>query len=710
MPLIGEELRTILGMMPVRDRAGIARGTMADDAMKASAAADNGNAEGQALMQQGGPPRPAPQAPPQVKLPPMGGPGGPPPGDIQLPADVPTAFASGSGGGGSAALPAPTERVVAASPAAAPSRAVATASDAMVAAIEQRNRQAKMMQLVGSLGLIANAFNRNPQSQASTRSSLADMVGGGGGGGKGGSDLSDIKTISDMQRQEAADRAAAQTRTSTIGAMVAKGMRPEDAAVEYDNNLHTQRLGFTAEGAIADRQRADATRASLLQPAAVEEIMKQTGMPRFQVEAEIRSGDILKKIDPKELTAIADKQSETAERTQKTAITGADFGVRSEAMKSPDAIASRLSARLGREVSPDEVRLASATEDTWKTFIKETTQGGQVDIVGKDAEAAAKLATAAKTKAETAKETQAAMSFDEAKRDPVKFAEQYPQLDTPAKIAAALSNRPTYEEFTKGAVPNATQHLKEWEQDEMHRKQVGLPPRSLPAFAQSLQPKTIETPEEKASGEALTTQTKKFYEDRIKPTEAAEQGIRNSIHPSQDMWTPNLITGSGNMSVYEEKGRRMAANLLGYSDKATEDTQLFFNERRAKALEMRRAMPGAMSDGDREFLLEIAGNKDMSANTLRRLLTIQEKYARAQIANHNEEVDRRKAASPTTWKHLDYVPMPEPGRFIREDLATPYGQQRLQQLREHPENKKVLKAFEEDYGKGLAKHYLAGGE
>ena len=29
MPLIGDELRTILGMMPTRDRAGIARGTMA---------------------------------------------------------------------------------------------------------------------------------------------------------------------------------------------------------------------------------------------------------------------------------------------------------------------------------------------------------------------------------------------------------------------------------------------------------------------------------------------------------------------------------------------------------------------------------------------------------------------------------------------------------------------------------------------------------
>src|SRR4029079_5917681 len=111
MPLIGDELRTILGMMPVRDRAGIPRGTMADDAMRASAAAEGGNAEGAALMHQAQrPPMPAP--PPQIKLPPMGGPGGPPPGDIQLPANVPTAFASGSGGGGPAPPPGAQEDAV----------------------------------------------------------------------------------------------------------------------------------------------------------------------------------------------------------------------------------------------------------------------------------------------------------------------------------------------------------------------------------------------------------------------------------------------------------------------------------------------------------------------------------------------------------------------------------------------------------------------
>src|SRR5215203_595105 len=175
MALIGEELRTILGMMPVRDRAGIARGTMADDAVRANAAAESGNAEGQALMQQG-------MRPP----------------DIQLPPGIGTAYASGRGDGSPPQAPVPTERVVAASPAAAPSAAVATqASDVMLAALEQRQRQAKMIQLVSSLGLLANAFNRNPGSQAATRTALAGNLGGGGEIG-----LGDIKTIADMKDKE----------------------------------------------------------------------------------------------------------------------------------------------------------------------------------------------------------------------------------------------------------------------------------------------------------------------------------------------------------------------------------------------------------------------------------------------------------------------------------------------------------------------------
>src|SRR4051812_30887098 len=82
MPVIGEELRALLGMIPVRDRAGIARGNLAQETL-----ANEANAEGQALLQQvnqrpmmspGAMPRPAP---PPVQLPPTRGTGRPGPAD-----------------------------------------------------------------------------------------------------------------------------------------------------------------------------------------------------------------------------------------------------------------------------------------------------------------------------------------------------------------------------------------------------------------------------------------------------------------------------------------------------------------------------------------------------------------------------------------------------------------------------------------------------
>jgi hypothetical protein len=306
MPLIGDELRTILGMMPTRDRAGIARGTMADDAMRSSAAADSGNAEGAALMQQG-------QRPPQIQIPPQmrGGDGAAP----QLPDDVPTAFASGRGDGG--APPVPQERVVASGPAAAPPAGVATrASDVAMAVLEQQHRQQKMMQLVGSLGLIANAFNRNPTSAASTRSSLADMIGGGGAGGHGGNALGDIKTIQDMRRQEDADITLAQTKSQMVdNAMRMFGLSKQDAEARFSTG-ELQKLfdPATIKTREAD-QRAGRVRMDLSDPAVITEIAKRTGSPEAVVKADIANG----KIGQKEIADILHTQAQSGKLGADTA-------------------------------------------------------------------------------------------------------------------------------------------------------------------------------------------------------------------------------------------------------------------------------------------------------------------------------------------------------------------------------------------------------
>lgn len=281
MALIGEELRTILGMMPTRDRAGIARGTMADDAVRANAAAESGNAEGAALMQQGA----RPQAPP----------------DFQLPPGIGTAYASGSGG---AVPPVPSERVVAASPAAAPSPAVATqASDVAMAALEQRQRQAKMMQLVGSLGLIANAFNRNPSSQASSRSSFADMA-----GASGAPSIADIATIAGLKDKERVVAETAVAKSQMVdNAMRMFGLSKQDAEARFQTGeLQKMFDPKTIAQREADQQSAR-SREELLTPEVVKEISKRTGSPEAVVRADARAG----KIDQKLLTDILHTQAQT---------------------------------------------------------------------------------------------------------------------------------------------------------------------------------------------------------------------------------------------------------------------------------------------------------------------------------------------------------------------------------------------------------------
>src|SRR3954451_6535370 len=89
MDTLGDNLHVLLGLVPIRDRAGIARGTMAD----AAAAAANPHANGQELTRQGF----DFARPPAFALPPGMQTGAPqaPPADVQLPDDVNAEYTAG---------------------------------------------------------------------------------------------------------------------------------------------------------------------------------------------------------------------------------------------------------------------------------------------------------------------------------------------------------------------------------------------------------------------------------------------------------------------------------------------------------------------------------------------------------------------------------------------------------------------------------------
>src|SRR4051812_13031751 len=142
MPVIGEELRALLGMIPVRDRAGIARGNLAQETL-----ANEANAEGQALLQQANqrPMMPQP-APPPLQIPPgMGRPG---------PADPETT--------GSVEPPRPVATTTVTAP---PAGAAAQFDDQMA----RRAKMAGFNDIVSSLGLIINGAANRGTSQGSTR-------------------------------------------------------------------------------------------------------------------------------------------------------------------------------------------------------------------------------------------------------------------------------------------------------------------------------------------------------------------------------------------------------------------------------------------------------------------------------------------------------------------------------------------------------------
>jgi len=493
METIGDNLLTILGMIPVRDRAGIARSNMAVEAQKSR----------QQLEGQG-----QPQAPPQFKPPQelMGQ-----NGQLQIPENMQTAFASGKSGarppapkaGLSAPLagsapPPSQERVITSSPAAAPSPAVQTqASDVLLAQYEQQQRQQKMRQILASVGMMANAFNRHPDA-GSTQAQLAGMASGGGHGGGGGG-LGDLKTILDMRKDEQNTALAAAARQRSIDALVAQGIPREQATVETDNNLHTQRLGLAGEQAREAIRRDEQIRKDLDNPAAIAELAQMYHMTPAQMQTAIRNGTVSKFTDPAVLAEVRDKHALAGEREQKTAVATADFATRDEARQRPDAVAARYSAKLGRPVNPGEVLMASSTEDGWKKFNEENLATGQAAIADK--------------RSETAKREQ------ETRIIGTDFASRERARTQPAVVAAELSEasgRPVSAAMVK-AQSVTEENWREYTKQFTEKGQVDI--GSTRATADKARADTARTEQETG---LTSTQLKSWAEARKKPSEFME--------------------------------------------------------------------------------------------------------------------------------------------------------------------------------------------
>jgi hypothetical protein len=782
MPTIGEELQIMLGMVPVRDRAGIARSNLAQEAQQSA------SAQGLEI------------SPDKPILPPQ--PDGsdrfagmqPPP--LQLPDDMNVEYASGKPQvkgnivppvpGGPPTLPVPSERVVASSPAAAPSPAVRRNSDLILEMAERRKRAQNMEGLFASIGLLANAFNRNPSSAASTRNALASMADGSGGGGGGNNDALLLKAL-DMRTAEDTAAEAGRQKANAISVLKKRGYSDADAEVLYHSNKYADYFGPAAEKEaeekartleirrrlnnnaaeiavkqnrpiwevradidsdkllpqlepkyqadllntlsttrdrdvgtnikIADQQRAEQARQLLDKPEAIQEVMRRTGMPEFQVRAGILNGDIFKQIDPKELAEIQDKSaqtkdrlSQTQQRDQTTSITGFDFNLRKNAVEKPEETAQALSKVLRREVSPTEVWHAAQTEDTYKDFIKQMTQGGQAKIGDE-------LSQTAKRNQDVEGVKAARMSFEDAKNNRGRFMEINDL--SPSAADKVLVNQATFDKFTadQASVPQARQ---KYEYDRARERAKG--PEALqafdtkypdlPAYERSAQQARVSSPGDDASKDIIKKVGDKYvdWHDEVEKSNIARESTGHELFQA---WSPNIRSGgSAAFAEKENQVKKTLSRAFGREDIAGEKTDKFFAILSSEATSLVDRLPGALSDKDVRFIKEQAGSKEMSPQTLRKLMIINDNIKMAQDQQKRELIIRAKQGATEgmdeeTVKALKRVPTPsapKPNWFVTHKLANdPEEVALIIQNRNNPE---FLRDVDHEWGRHASRYVL----
>jgi hypothetical protein len=339
---IGDDIFTILGMVPIRDRAGIQRGTMADEAVKAS----GGNAEGQTLTQQG-------QAPPPLQLPPMGGPK--PQGDVQLPDDVPTAYAAGKS---KAALPAPIERTIAASPAANPSPAVRRGSDMIADEIIKRKRQEDMNGLFASIGLVASSL-RGGGGDGSSRNALIEQA---FGGGKATSvaEMIQLNNLRSSENEQAAKLAA---RQRSIEHAISGGMTRAEATNLADLGVLDEHYKPEALRKKKDEMTEDKIRKEL-EPQ-IDAYAAATGSDPGVLRAQLKiSGGPQKLMDimsPGSRADVREKESKAASSELDNISKAAKLKAWTEIISNPEA-----AKQLG--LTPDDVAKYSANPEALNEF------------------------------------------------------------------------------------------------------------------------------------------------------------------------------------------------------------------------------------------------------------------------------------------------------------------------------------------------------
>lgn len=599
MPVIGEELRALLGMIPVRDRAGIARGNLAQETL-----ANEANAEGQALLQQVNqrPMMPQPSSisraasptPPPLAIPPAMGTGRPGPVDPETT--------------GSVEPPTPTSTTTVTAP---PAGAAAQFDDQMA----RRAKMSGLSDIVSSLGLIINgAANRGP-SQGSTRDTLLAQL------GSGGQSVHDVTEIA-KTRQEllAADQKQAD-RARFIDLMVrSNGMSPDQAAAIWGQGKAGEYVDpDKVKQREIDRQSAGARAHILADPKLIKEMADNAGISPEMVTEHLKGGGAF---DATTLATLAHTRGQTVQSA---------------------------------------ATAAKARADTAETLRK------------------------------TAEDEKGDIAFNFYKANPEAFARLHGiEVDEAQRIT---SDRKNYDKYQETSGPTAYAH------------EAGFAAAKRGGYKGSREDwEKIQAPAKLES--ALDSQMggdigKAAAENAKKAADISDNVQRRDT--IQSTWAPDRT--SGGLGVDSQlKIRATIARIRGVPDAKTDDDQVFHAIMQQYALDAVKYLPGQLAAKELEFLQSLKGSNTMSAQGLRRLHTLQDKIERGRVLELQKDYDQRVEQHPTVGKNYKRPEMPQPTRFLREDVED--NPHQVKALLANPDDLNVRAAFETARGPGMAEYVL----
>lgn len=196
---------------------------------------------------------------------------------------------------------------------------------------------------------------------------------------------------------------------------------------------------------------------------------------------------------------------------------------------------------------------------------------------------------------------------------------------------------------------------------------------------------------------ALDTGFAKTYVDDFSKADNANSTIR-SVTAAREALDKGIIAGSV-LSPYELEGRKVLANIFGIPDSATSSTETFLSQMREVTLGKISALGSgtAISDNDRKYMDDVvAGSISLTPQAIRKVLAIQEKYARNAIRKYNNNID--ELASKDTEGKLKYLRKVQPEAFSASPEA-------IERLKSDP-TPETIKMFNDYYGDGTAEEVL----